>query len=115
MNCAALDKMDELATHVLIYYVRRIASHIKFNIGYFATKGVTAYQIYATFWKAVSILELTCELQIIAAVSDGVPVNRKFYKMHGLIDDNMNLSTDVVYRTPNLFAADLFFLKMFLT
>ena len=68
--------MDELATHVLIYYVRGIASHIKFNLGYSATKGVTAYQIYTTFWKAVSILELTCELTVIAAVSDGAPINR---------------------------------------
>ena len=103
-----LIKMDELATHVLIYYVRGKASHIKFNRCYFATKSVTAYQIYTTFWKAVSILELTCELPVIAAVSDGAPVNRKFYKMHGLIDDSMNLSSDVVYRTPNLFAADRF-------
>ena len=34
------------------------------------------------FWHAVCILEDTCNLHVIAAVSDGASSNRSFYKMH---------------------------------
>ena len=32
---------------------------------------MNAYQIMTTFWDAVSILEMTCKLPVICAVSDG--------------------------------------------
>ena len=90
-----------MATHALVYYVRGIAPDLKFSLGYFATKGVTAYQIMPTFWEAVTILDLICKLQVIATVSDGASPNRKFYRMHeqmSNIDDS-----SVVYRTINLY------------
>ena len=57
-----------MATHALVYCVRGIASDPKFSLAYFATKGVTAYQIMPRFWEAVAILELTCKLQVITTV-----------------------------------------------
>ena len=55
-----------------------------------------------TFWKAVSILEITCTLPVITVVSDCASCNRKFYRMHEPLDD---LNTrDVTYRNINLFA-----------
>ena len=39
-----------------------------------------------TFWEAVAILEFSCQLKVIGAVSDGASPNRKFYRMHSLID-----------------------------
>ena len=58
------------------------------------------------FWKAVSILELTCKLHVIATVSDGASPNRKFYQMHQLLCDNAD--KNVVYRTINLYSPDRF-------
>ena len=54
-----------------------------------------------TFWKAISILEITCKLPVITVVSDGASPNRKFYSLHAPLDE---LNTkDVTYRTINLF------------
>lgn len=93
---------NDLVTHTLVYYIREIASDFKFSLAYFATKGITSYQIMPTFWDAVAILELTC-LPVIAAVSDGACPNRKFYRKHALKDDADG--SEVVYRTINLYAS----------
>lgn len=65
------------------------------------------------FWEAVAILELTCNLRVIASVSDGASPNRAFYQMHELMDcyqgdcSNGECSNGcVVYRTINLYATD---------
>eukprot|EP00794_Sanderia_malayensis_P012424 gene12424-13709_t len=50
-----------------------LASDLKFSLAYFGTKGVTSFQIMPTFWEAVAVLEMTCELPAIAAVSDDAP------------------------------------------
>ena len=104
LNYSCFDDVDQLASHALVYYVRGLASDLKFSFAYFATRGVTAYQIMTTFWEAVAILELTCKLPVIAAVSDGASCNRKFYKMHDMLDGKGG--ADVVHRTINLFALD---------
>ena len=92
---------DKLPNHILVYYFRGLCSDLKFALAYFATHGVTSFQIMTTFWKAISILEITCKLPIITVVSDGASPNRKFYNLHAPLDE---LNTkDVTYRTINLF------------
>jgi len=39
-------------------------------------------------WEAVCILELTCNLWVVAASSDGASPNRSFYGMHTALDGN---------------------------
>ena len=75
MNFATFDDIDDLATHCLVFYVRGISSDLKFSFSYHATKGASAAQIMSLFWKAVSILELSCDLNVIAAVADGASNN----------------------------------------
>ena len=54
-----------------------------------------------TFWKAISILEITCKLPVITVVSDGASANRIFCSFHAPLDE---LNTkDVTYGTINLF------------
>ena len=55
-----------------------------------------------TFWEAIVILELTCQLPVVAAISDGASANRKFYRMHSAMDDKIN--ADITHRTINLYA-----------
>ena len=86
MSIIVAFSLDELA---LVMYVRGIASDLKFNFAYFATKSLTSFQIMPLFWKAISIREIRCKLhQSYAAVSDGASPNRRFYKLHSLIDTN---------------------------
>ena len=63
INYTTFVEHNELATHALVYYVRGIATDLKFCLSYFATNGIKSYQIMSTFWRAVSILELTCSLK----------------------------------------------------
>ena len=70
-NFSTFDNEDDLATHVMVYYVRGLPSDLKFALGYFATRNTYSFQIMSTFWEAISILEDTCNLPVIAAVSDG--------------------------------------------
>ena len=99
-------KDDELATHAIVYYVRGISIDLNFFPSYFAINGIKSYQIMSTFWRAVSILELTCQLKVIAAVSDGAFPNRKFYRtkkfMNPLVDDMKH----VTYKTVNIFSCE---------
>ena len=114
MNFSTFEDTDKLVCYVMVYYIRGLASDLKFSFAYFGTDGMNAYQIMTTFWDAVSILEMTCKLPVICAVSDGASSNRKFYKMHGFMDDAVS---EVVYRSINLFAEEsryLYFLQMHL-
>eukprot|EP00794_Sanderia_malayensis_P014619 gene14619-16134_t len=104
LNFACFEKAEELATHVLVFYVHGLASDLKFNLAYFATSCLTSFKIMSLFWKAVSILELSCSLPVIAAVCDGASSNRKFFKMHEKLSGETNDS--VTYRTVNLYAPD---------
>ena len=93
---------SDLATHALVFFVRGAASDLKYALGYFLTKDVTSYQIMPLFWKAVSVLELVCNLWVCAAVSDGASPNRLFYQLHAdLVEPDCG---DVINYTPNLFA-----------
>ena len=57
INMGTLKNHDDIATHVLVFYLRGIRSKLKFSFAYFATKGLVAHQIFPIFWRAVNILE----------------------------------------------------------
>ena len=94
---------ESLATHMLVFYIRGLASDLKFEFGYFGTKDVTAQQLMMQFWKAVAVLEDTCNLLVIATVSNGPSSNRAFYCIHQMMDTS---NKNVVYRTINLYARE---------
>ena len=43
INFATVEKQDNLATHALVFYIRGLASYLKYNLAYFATSGVASY------------------------------------------------------------------------
>ena len=53
----------------------------------------------STFWRAVSILELACQLKVIAAVLDGASPNRKFYRIHKFMESLVDNMKNVTYKT----------------
>ena len=57
---------QELATHVLTWQVCGIDPEykIKFTLGFFGTKNLTAHEIYPQFWDAVCALEKVCGLKV---------------------------------------------------
>ena len=81
LNYASFKNQYDLATHVLVFYITGLTSKLKFELGDLDTEGILSYQIMCTFWRAVRILENTCNLHVIAVVSDGAACNRSFIKM----------------------------------
>ena len=72
---------------------------MKHVIAYFFNGDVTSIQLMPIFWKAVAVLELSLNLWIIAAVNDGASPNRKFFRLHSNLAQD--LKCDVVYKTLN--------------
>ena len=101
LNYTLFKNQDDLATPVLVFYVTGLTSKLKFELGYLATKGILSYEIMCTFWRAVMILENTCNLCVIAVVSDGASCNRPFIKLHRSMSNIADV--DVVYHTVNLY------------
>ena len=103
INFGTLEKVDEIASHALVFFIRGICTELKFSLAYFATNGVTSHQLMPLFWEAIGVLELTCNLWVIASTSDGASPNRRLYRMHKPLDNNAE--DDICYRTINLYAA----------
>ena len=82
LNYATSKNTNELATHVPVFLIRSIVNPFTYSFATFVTSGIAAFQLFPIFWKAVAILEVTCNLKVIAAVADGTSPNRKFFRMH---------------------------------
>ena len=94
-----------VASHVLVLLIRSIVNRFKFSLADFATDGISASQMFALLWKAISICEKS-SLKVIAVTCNGASPNRKLFRMHWDLtqDDDMNPETDATYRTRNLFS-----------
>ena len=92
---------EVIAKYAFVFYVRGIASDLKYSLVYFATDGARAYQIMSIFWEAVSYLELTCRLPVVAYVCDGASPNRKFFNMH-----NTDVGEKLQHKAQNPFCSD---------
>ena len=83
LNFATFKDTSQIATYVLVFLIRSIVNPL-FSLANFATSGITAFQLFPIFWRAVAILEVTSNLKVIAAVVDGALPNRKFFRVHSL-------------------------------
>ena len=97
VNYNTLEKCEELATHALVFLLRGVCTNTKFALAYFQRTDIRCEQILPIY-----ILEVTCNLWVIAATSDGASPNRAFYRMHKSLQGDS--SKDVSYRTINLHA-----------
>ena len=64
LNYSTFTGSEQLATHAVVYYVRGLGSSLKFSLAYFPTHCATSYKLMPIFWKAASILELTCKYML---------------------------------------------------
>ena len=79
----------------------KLYSPVNFILG-----SLTSYQLVPIFWKIVAVLEVSLDLKVIAAVSDGASPNRKFFNLHVNLVGNSTPS--VIYETYNVFAMTRF-------
>jgi hypothetical protein len=78
-NYAALQKEDTIASHALAFLVRGLATDL-ISLGTISLETSTPFKIF--FWKIVSVLELSLNLFVVAAINDGASPNRKFFNLH---------------------------------
>ena len=105
-NYATLEEEDTIASHALAFLVRGLATDLKHIIGYYFTGNVTSFQIMPIFCNIVSVLEVSVNLWVVAAVNDGASPNQTFFNLHCNLTED--LKHDIVYKTKNVFAMSRF-------
>ena len=106
LNFATLEQEDELATHVLVFFLRGLCTDLNFSLAHFATNNVNALQTFHLFWEAVCLLETVCNLKVLGATCDGANANRSFFKMCELMDPTN--TRNLTYRAKNVYATGRF-------
>lgn len=96
----SIDADRNIATYMLLFYVRGIFSHLEFPYAHFPTKGAAADQLFSIVWEAVYNLELS-GFRVVAFACDGASANRKFFRMHGSTSRN-----SPVFKTANIYSDD---------
>ena len=104
INLATLEQEDDLATHILVFFLRGLAINLKFSLAYFSTNTANCEQLFHLFWEAVDLLENMCKLKLISATSDGASSNRNFFKMCAAMDTANTM--DIGYKTINIYAPE---------
>eukprot|EP00794_Sanderia_malayensis_P021201 gene21201-23284_t len=46
LNCSRFKKVDEIASHVLVFLIQSVVNPMKFTFANFATKGATSIQLF---------------------------------------------------------------------
>ena len=105
LNYATLQRIGEVASHLLVFLFRSVINPLKFSLANFATSNTKSVQMFPLFWKAVGICEENCNLKVIGVSSDGAS-NRIMYRMHLNMtkEEDINDDVDVVYWTLNVFS-----------
>ena len=111
LNYATLQKHDEVASHILVFFVHSVIKPFKFFIGKFCYQYAKAVQMFPLFWKEVGICEENCNLKVVGVTSDGTFSNRSMCRMHLNMTKAEDVNNDdVVYRTLNIFADEKSFI-----
>ena len=82
INEALIEDKEKLATHIMVFLVKSVKNPLSYSFANFATDGASSCQIFSLFWKCVGILEISCNLKVIATVADGASINRRFMQMN---------------------------------
>ena len=77
LNYANLKNTNELITHVLVFLICSIVNPLAYSFATFAPSGITAFQLFLIFLKAVAILDVTWNIKVTAVEADGTPPNHK--------------------------------------
>lgn len=68
--------------------VRGITSNLKFPLASFPTMSITADFLYPIIWKGIRLIETSvASLKVLFITCDGASANRKFFKIHGEVND----------------------------
>lgn len=81
-NFATLKNVSTLASHILVFLLKSIVNPLSVSFASFATNGISCFQLLPLFWRAVAIIELSCNLKLVGSTFDGASANRKFVKLH---------------------------------
>jgi len=88
-----------LAQYILVTMVRGITTALRYLLAAYATKSVSASNLYTMMLQSVECLEIVCDLRVLYICCDAAVQNRKFFKLHGL-------DTELTYKTKNPYSGD---------
>ncbi|XP_077972242.1 uncharacterized protein LOC144427243 [Styela clava] len=93
---------DQLASHILVFYVRTVKRDLSIPLAWYATRNSPASKLCRVFWE----LLIECEsrsVKILAVIADGHSTNRRFFQ---LLSGNLELPCDGVLFAPNICDSD---------
>ncbi|XP_078492048.1 uncharacterized protein LOC144747713 [Ciona intestinalis] len=97
-------EINELATHIIVFYLRSIKKEISMPIAWWPTKVTPASRIALMFWKIVCACEKK-NVHINCVIADGYSINRKFFHLVSLTKFSLD-NDDCVYTAPNPYSAN---------
>lgn len=106
----------KLATHVLMFMVCGLLSHLDFPYASFPCTSLGGDQLYSIVWGAVRRLE-ACGFRVMALTCDGASCNRNFFRLHQQSPNDEvtdSEASSVIYKTNNPYSDDgrsIFFLS----
>ena len=56
---------QDLATHVLCFYLVGLSSNLSMSMGFFPTRNARACDVHSRLWLAIGVLEKVCGLKVI--------------------------------------------------
>ena len=105
-NYANLQQEDTIASHALAFLVRGLRTDLKHVIGYYFTGNITSFLLI--FLRIISVLEVSLNLWVVAAVNDVASPNKKFSHLHCNLTGEPK--HDLVYKTQYLCNVTLYLL-----
>ena len=76
-QCSSNNTSSDVATHMLMFMVRGLCSHLEYPYAQFPTRGATADSLFPIVWESVQRLE-SSGFKVIAFTCDGASSNRIF-------------------------------------
>jgi len=84
-----------LATHVLQFYIRSVATNFSRPFAFYSTHNIAAYQLAELFWEVVDALT-SCDFFVLGLVADGAANNRKMFSLLNNSDSNEKITHKIV-------------------
>lgn len=63
---------EELATHVLCFYIVGLNSKLSMCVGFFPTHNANAGDVYSKLWNAIALLEKVCGLKVLNEINSNL-------------------------------------------
>lgn len=97
MQSCLLLIMTLLYSYFAVFYLRTVKGEISLPLAWYPTNTTSPEDLSLTFWELLGECEIR-NIRIHAVIADGMPTNRKFFK---LVSGMKNIPLNCTFTAPN--------------